>query len=398
MVHEGHVPIGARWTCPRLPDSLDVAGSLIGAGEYALKWSWRIGQAFGIGIFIHATFPLVLIWAAYLFYTLNGSVFDALMGVVLVLCVFGTVILHELGHALMARRFGVATRDIILLPIGGVARMERLPEEPWQELLIAVAGPAVNVALAVIFYAILAVSGQPIVMSLAGTFDGSFLNTMLLVNISLVLFNALPAFPMDGGRVLRALLAMRMNYSRATQIAAAVGKAFAVFFGIMGLFVLQNPQLAIIAVFIWMGAEGEASMARVRHDLGDVGSESVIIRDAVALSPDDPLEKGIDCVLAGFQQDFPVIEHGTLVGLLTREDLLKALHTQGKSGKVREAMRTAFPTAAPDEPINEVVAKLQTTGLRAIPVLAEGAFVGLITTENIAEYLMVQAALKGRRS
>ena len=338
------------------------------------------------------TFPLGVLYFGWQYYSRTQETAAAIYGALFAIAVFVVVVLHELGHALTARRFGVGTRDIILLPIGGVARLERMPEEPRQELLIAIAGPAVNVVLAAFCYLIL--FAFPNIPAPQYTLlSGGFIGDMFAVNVVLIIFNALPAFPMDGGRVLRSLLAMRMNYARATGIAAAVGKLFAVLFAIYGL-VTGNVMLLFIAFFVWMGASGEASMAQFRNEVSDASADSIVIRDVYTLLPDDPLEKGIESVLAGFQQDFPIVVEGAIVGLLTREDLLKALSTQGRSGKIADAMRTTFPTVRPDEGIDQVFAKLQAAGLRTIPVVVDGRFLGVVSTENIAEYLMLQSALK----
>ena len=357
-----------------------------------MKLAWKIGRLFGIDVFIHVTFPLMILYVAWTYYDRAREVSAAIYGVFFILTVFGIVVLHELGHALTARKFGIGTRDIILLPIGGVARLERMPEDPKKELLIAVAGPAVNVVLAALCWVLLFAFPNVSVPQYALSSKG-FIGEMMAVNIVLVLFNALPAFPMDGGRVLRALLAMRMNYARATGIAAAVGKAFAVLFVIFGLW-WQYPFLLLIAFFVWFGASGEASMAQFRNDVSDASADSIVIHDVYTLLPDDPLEKGIESALAGFQQDFPVVVEGAIVGLLTREALLKALSSQGRSGKVADAMQTNFPTVTPDEGIDQVFGKLQAAGLRTIPVVVDGRFLGVVSTENIAEYLMLQSALR----
>src|SRR5581483_5320297 len=214
-------------------------------------WSWKLGRIAGIDVYVHATFALLLLWVGFVNYAPRQSLADALAGLAFILCLFAVVVLHELGHALTARRYGIKTRDITLLPIGGVARLERMPSDPTQELLVALAGPAVNVVLAGLLFAVLAARGWAVgsVEQLAAelsTFGGNLLLQLFVANVFLALFNLLPAFPMDGGRVLRALLAMRMDYVKATRIAAGVGQMMAVLFGIVGL--LGNPFLLIIAL------------------------------------------------------------------------------------------------------------------------------------------------------
>jgi Zn-dependent protease len=227
-----------------------------------MSWSWRIGRLAGISLYVHATFVLLLAWVAVREWS-YGAVAVA-SSLVYIVALFGIVVLHELGHALTARRYGIVTRDIILLPIGGVARLERMPRDPRQELLVALAGPAVNVAIAIVLYVALRLTGALPAEDLY-TVDilsstRAFAYQFVIVNIMLAVFNLLPAFPMDGGRVLRALLAMRMSsYARATTIAARVGRALAVVIGAIGLFEFQNPFWVLIALFVWAGAGSEAA-------------------------------------------------------------------------------------------------------------------------------------------
>src|SRR5687768_3899104 len=293
-----------------------------------MKWSWRVGSISGIALYLHATFLLLLAWVGVGEYQRSGSVSSAAAGLAFVVAVFFTVILHELGHALTARRYGIATRDITLLPIGGVARLERMPREPRQELLVALAGPAVNVALAAVLYlALIAIRGAGAPTADALTLDdsvggGSLLARLIAVNVWLALFNLIPAFPMDGGRVLRALLAMRSrNYARATETAARVGRFFALLFGLIGLFVVGNPFLVFIALFVWLGAAAEAAAVQTSAMLDGVPLSQVMITDVRTLAPDEPLRRAMELTLSGSQQDFPVVEHGAVVGLLTRQQL-----------------------------------------------------------------------------
>jgi Zn-dependent protease len=230
-----------------------------------MRWSWRIGRLAGIGIYVHVTFLLIVLWVAFEEYSFGArAILGALLSIV---ALFAIVVLHELGHALMARRFGVMTRDIILLPIGGVARLERMPRNPRQELLVALAGPAVNVVLALALFGIVRLGGPvpaPDLYELDPlSSTRAFLSQLMLVNIGLAVFNLLPAFPMDGGRVLRALLAMRMSsYARATGIAARIGRVLALLLGAAGLYGLRNPFWVLIALFVWMGAGSEAAAVR----------------------------------------------------------------------------------------------------------------------------------------
>ncbi len=218
-----------------------------------MKWSWRIGRIAGIDVYIHATFLILLAWVGIGHYMAHADIWDAARGVGFILALFGVVVLHELGHALAARRYGIRTRDITLLPIGGVARLERIPDNPRQELVVALAGPAVNVALAGGLYVVIGLVDTLETLTQAQNVGGSFLSELMWANVALAVFNMLPAFPMDGGRVLRALLAARMPHVQATQIAAAVGQAMALLFGFVGL-LAGTPLLIFVALFVWLAA------------------------------------------------------------------------------------------------------------------------------------------------
>jgi Zn-dependent protease len=225
-------------------------------------WSFRLGQVNGIDIYVHGTFLILLAWIG-LSHAMSGHGMAATLdGLLFTVTIFGIVVLHELGHALTAARYGIRTRDITLYPIGGVASLERIPENPRQEFLVALAGPAVNVALAAVLAVILSVMKLPTGVANMHVVGGSFLTKLMWVNVSLAVFNLLPAFPMDGGRVLRAALAFRMGRERATEIAARIGQAMAFGFALVGLF--GNPMLLFIALFVWSGAQGEATMVRLR--------------------------------------------------------------------------------------------------------------------------------------
>lgn len=359
-----------------------------------MSWSWSLGEIAGIRVYMHATFLILLAWVGAAHLLAGHGAGAALIGIAFILLLFGCVVLHELGHALTARRYGIRTRDITLYPIGGVARLERMPEEPYQELVVALAGPAVNVVIAAALYALLRISYGLVPLESLSVSGGPLLERLMVVNVFLVLFNLLPAFPMDGGRVLRALLATRMEYTRATNIAASVGQAMAFFFGFLGL--TGNPFLLFIAFFVWIGAAQEAGIVQMRYAMGGVPVTKAMVTEFRTLSPEDPLSHGVDLMLSGAQQDFPVVSDGSLVGVLPRSKLLAALSERGQDGLVREAMEREFEVVDPYEMLESAFTRLQGCNCSTLPVVREGRLVGLITTENVGEFLMVQTALRGK--
>lgn len=349
------------------------------------RWSWRIGRIFGIEVRVHATFLILLGWVAMSHFMAGHGLAMAASGVVFVLAVFAIIVLHELGHALTARRFGIATRDITLLPIGGVARLERMPTKPSQELLVAIAGPAVNVALALLLFAALLTMGTIEDATHLTFVGGPFLAKLMWTNVALAAFNVIPAFPMDGGRVLRALLAMRTSYVRATDIAAMVGQGVALVFGLVGLFV--NPFLVFIAFFVWIGAHAEAQMAHVHASLAGVPVSRAMVTRFAVVTPDEPVSSVVDRMLGGFQDDVPVVEGARLVGVLGREDVLRAAIAGNAGALVRAAMRTEFSVVNESDPLELALERLQSSGRRSIPVVRGDDVVGMLPIENIAYVL-----------
>ena len=362
-----------------------------------MKWSWKLGTFAGIDVRVHATFLILLVWVALVSYQQSGTAAGAVNGVVFILAVFASVVLHEYGHALTARHFGIPTREITLLPIGGVAQLERIPKEPGRELAVALAGPAVTVAIVLVLFVVLLVTGGPTAPSVLLREDAPFLSRLMWVNVFLAVFNAIPALPLDGGRVLRAALATRMSHLRATRIAAEVGKGFALVFGIAGLFFLGDPWLVLIALFVWLGAAGEAAMAQQSSAFDGIPVEQVMIRDVRTLAPADPLSRAVDEVLAGFQQDFPVVDGGVVVGVLTRSELLRALAANGPESRVGDAMERSFEVADPSEELEDAIARLRRCHCRTLPVVLGRELVGVLTTENVGEFMMVQSAIREGR-
>jgi len=355
-----------------------------------MSWSWSIGRMFGIRIKIHFTFLLFVGWIAVSQGILTGEPLQAALSVLLMLLVFGCVLLHELGHALTARRFGVETRDIILLPIGGVARLERMPEKPSQEILVAVAGPAVNVAIALLLAGLMTAFH----MSFSGlAFTGGLLEALLYINVVIVLFNMIPAFPMDGGRVLRALLAIRLPFLQATRIASYIGQGVAVLFGIAGI-AMNHPMLLLVALFVFLAASEERAMVQSRTALRGVTAHEAMLTEFQVVDVSAPLQRVMDLLVAGSQTDFPVVQDGTPVGMLSRSELFAGLRTAGPDARVGEVMQADTSWVAPGEALESVVRRMQAARRSAMPVMVQGRLVGLVTIENVTELLMAQDALR----
>jgi Zn-dependent protease/CBS domain-containing protein len=368
-----------------------------GAGARPLggRWAFRLADIAGIGVYVHVTFLMLVAWVAITELANGRGVRAMANGVVLILAVFGIVVLHELGHALTAKRFGIRTRDITLLPIGGVARLERMPEKPSQELLVALAGPAVNVVLAAGLFVVLILRGSFVAPWAVEHSGGNIFEKLFWINVSLALFNLLPAFPMDGGRALRAGLALRLDYVRATEIAARLGQGMALLFGAFGLF--HNPMLLFIALFVWMGAQQEANIVGMKRALAGVPIGSAMITEFRTLAPDDRLGRAAELVVAGFQQDFPVVDAGRVVGVLTRRDIVRGLSEAGPLSAVGQAMGMEFTTADPAEMLESVLPRLESRAMSVVVVRA-GEVVGMVTTENIGEFVMMENALRKARS
>lgn len=360
-----------------------------------MKWQWKIARIAGIDVYMHATFLLLIGWVAFTYWTGQHSLAAVLSGVFFILLLFVFVVMHEYGHALTARKYGIRTRDITLYPIGGVARLERMPEKPIEELWVALAGPAVNVVAAIVLFGYLVVSGtfQPLTSLSIST--GSLVERLMVVNLWLVLFNLIPAFPMDGGRVLRALLGLRLEYVQATQIAANIGQAIAFAFGFIGLF--SDPFLVFIALFVWMGAAQEASMVQMKHSLGNIPVTRAMMTDFQTLTPQDTLARVVELILAGAQHDFPVIQNERVVGILDRDTFMKALSERGDGTLVADIMRRDVTEIDSHEMVEAALQRLQENSSKTLPVTHNGLLVGLVTSENITEYLMIRSAMRSGR-
>jgi stage IV sporulation protein FB len=299
---------------------------------------------------------------------------------------------HEFGHALTARRFGIRTPDVTLLPIGGVARLEKMPEKPREEILVALAGPAVNV---VIFLVLLLVLGPEAFVSLdpANLTFAQLPAQVATLNLVLALFNMLPAFPMDGGRVLRAALSLVMDRTAATRAAAAAGQGLALAMGIVGL-IVGNPFLLLIAFFVFVAAGSERADEAMKTLARGLMARDAMITEFETLAPDDSLEAAATTLIRTTQHEFPVVDRvtGAPVGLLTRTALYKALDTGSRARPVEVAMERGLPVVALNTGLGAVLERMQ-TGAPAIGVLGPaGALVGYVTRENIGELMVVANA------
>ena len=361
-----------------------------------MKKSLKIGSVAGIGIFLHWTF-LLLLAGIFAFYLFQGStVASALAGVGIITAVFGCVVLHELGHALTARRFDVPTRNITLYPIGGIARLERIPSEPMKEFWIAIAGPAVNVVIAIFLAGLIVATGGSFAPQTMLDPGSNVLATIMWINVALVGFNLLPAFPMDGGRVLRALLATRNDYADATQTAASIGQGMAILFGLFGLITL-NPILLFIALFVYVGAQQEAQQAMMRALTEGTPARQAMMTRFQTLMPDNTLGDAVDELLAGSEHDFPVVdEKGQVIGLLRRRTLIQALSDRSRDTPVREVASAECFTVDAGAMLDEALTQMQQANCSTVPVVRDDALVGLLTLENVGELMMVSSALEGQ--
>ncbi len=359
------------------------------AGGSPMSWSLTIGRFGATTLRVHITFFLLLAWIGVSAW-LKGGPPAALNSVLFIALLFGCVVLHEFGHILMARRFGIETPDVILLPIGGVAQMPRMPDKPAQELAVAIAGPMVNVVIAFVLFLLL---GAIHPENLAQIEDPrvSLLARLAAANLFLVVFNMIPAFPMDGGRVLRALLTMKLGKARATQLAASIGKALAFALGFLGLF--GNPLLIFIAIFVYMAAAGEAQMTAFNET-----ARGLCVVDAMetrfnAIPIEATLGAAVETLLATAQHEFPVVDgFGKPVGLLVRDDILSALKDHGREAAITTFMRAPVETVRSVTPLEAVLDRLLAPQATALAVTdPDGVLLGLLTRQNLAEIMAIKS-------
>jgi Zn-dependent protease len=367
-----------------------------------MKTSFRVARIAGIDINVHVTFGLILLYGAIQWGAQFGAR-GALFGVLLMIVLFMCVVLHELGHSLVAQSFGIPVRDITLLPIGGVARMEKNPSKPVHELLIAAAGPFVNVVLALILYvatdvgAALASTGAPDLAKQMTPGLPTALFWLFLSNVFLAAFNLIPAFPMDGGRMLRALLAMSLGFGAATRIAAAVGQIFALGFGLFGL-VTGNLLLVLVGVFVFFGAGQERAEEQARVVLGTTRVGDAYNKNAIALAPGTQVSQVVDHILTSYQPDFAVMQGTKLLGVVSRDDILRSLATELSDVYVTGIMHRDVLTVDAGLTLEEVREMMAATGQRLAAVSRGETYLGLVSREDLAEALLVIGFAKAQEA
>jgi Zn-dependent protease/predicted transcriptional regulator len=365
-----------------------------------MKWSFTIARVAGIDIKVHATFFLILLLGAIQWEGPNGFM-GAFFGILLMALLFLCVILHELGHSLVAQYFGLPVSEIILLPIGGVSKMERNPRKPMEELLLAIAGPLVNIIIAAALVAAAGAAGTLSSLNAKGLVSGQPLSPsssvllawLLAANITLALFNLVPAFPMDGGRALRAILWMFLGFTKATQIASAFGQLLAFAFGLYAV-LSGHFLLALIALFIYLGAGQEWTEERARTVLTTFKVGDAYNKHALTLGPGDQVNEVVHILLTSYQPDFAVMQGSSLLGVVTREDVLKALATETQDVYVTGIMRREVPQFQASMHLDEVRRVMLENGIRVAAVYEGEKYLGLISQEDISEAVLIATFMK----
>lgn len=357
-----------------------------------MKWSLYLGKIAGIKIFVHWTFLILVLWIIQLHLRAGDSTEEVVMGVAFLFALFACIVLHELGHALTARRYHINTQSISLLPIGGVALLEGMPEKPAQELAVAIAGPLVNVVIAGVLFVVISSTGgfptnpEEVVMG-----KETFWLNLYVVNLFLALFNLVPAFPMDGGRIFRALLSLRYPRAQATRIAGNLGQVIAILFVVLGFYV--NPMLIFIGLFIFLGAGAEMSVEEVKASLRGSRVADVVMRQYTTLRPDEPLSRAADLLLNSQEKAFLVQDSGGIRGTLSWKEIVSGLAARRGDEPVEEVMNREVVPIAADLPLAEALEKMKGASEALFPVYREGALAGVVNLENVTEYLAIRKAM-----
>lgn len=358
-----------------------------------MKGSFKLGTIAGIGVFVHWTFSILIAFIIFKNYQAGHSTQQILWSLAFIGSIFLTVFLHELGHALAAKKYNIKTKDITLLPIGGLARLESIPEKPKEELVVAIAGPAVNIGLAVLtVFFITLPDAENLTRQLTTSVNSSnFVLTFFVVNIWLALFNLIPAFPMDGGRILRAILSMYMKRNTATNIAAGIGQVLAIGFAILGFY--SNRFLIFIGFFIFLGAQAEAAFTQTKSLLEGYKVRDVLMQHYQTVDGGQRVSMAVQMLLNGQCKNFLVMEDSTPVGTLSRDEIIKALTEHSENESIQAVMNRDLVFLDVDSPLEKAFQQIQQHKSSLIPVMSVGQLVGTIDTENILEFLMVKNAI-----
>lgn len=358
-----------------------------------MRWSFKIARVAGIDIQIHATFFLILIWVAINYWQMFGTINAVLTGIFFILALFLCIVLHEFGHALTARHFGIGTRNITLLPIGGVASMEKMPDEPMEEVKVALAGPAVNFVIAFILWLGIASLYPHLDEQQFTQANVPILLQLFAVNILLAVFNLVPAFPMDGGRVLRALLTIKYGHVKATELAARVGQGFAVVMFFLGL--AYNPFLMLIALFIWLGAASESTSEKVKARLRKIKVRDILLNEFHLLSPEDTLGHAVELTLKSTQKDFPVSDsrRSNFFYQLSQNQLAESIKQHGENYQLSRLTLPRIPTATLQDSVSGLLQEMATSGTSMVAVLNQQELVGIIDMDNIMELIKLKPAV-----
>ncbi len=362
-----------------------------------MKYSLSLGRPFGIKISIHWTFLLLILWIVAINVRQGASTPEVIMSILFILTLFLCVTLHELGHALTARRYNVETKGITLLPIGGMAHIQEMPEKPKEEIMVTLGGLVVNIIIAMILWAVISlVPAYSFNVDLERVNSQNFWVLLMYVNLFIVIFNIIPAFPMDGGRLLRAALSYKFSRLEATKYAMMSGQVFGAIFAIAGLFI--NPFLVIIGIFVFIGARVEYSQVKFRTILSDYKVKDIILKDYTSFSADDPLQKAVDKLLNSREVGFLVVKEEDVVGILSKDNIISGLSDYGKEGKVQQVMTKEFDRVEGSDSLSKVMMDMQKNKYDILPVFDNGNIIGVLDQENIQEFIMVHSALHEKES
>lgn len=355
-----------------------------------MKYSLQLGKIFGIKVQIHWTFLILLGWIVFSNIRADSGAEQTLWSVLFILTIFVCVTLHEFGHALAAKRFGIKTRDITLLPIGGLARLESIPEKPKEELIVAIAGPVVNILIVAALYPLAHFSSDiNYIQQLSSITSANFIFNLMFINLWLAVFNLIPAFPMDGGRVLRALLSFKMERHKATAIAARIGQLFAIGFVLLGFF--GNPFLIFIGLFIFLGAQAEAEYTQAKSILKGFTVNDVLMKQYQTIESSDTIKSAVQLLLNGQCKNFLVMENQQPVGTLDRDEIIKALSSQGENSIIHNVMNKELLFLNAEMPLEDAWQMIQ-QHKTLIPVYTNNKLTGTLDTENILEFIMIKNA------